>query len=134
MFSHLNNLPLLFQLFLQQCLTKVYPNGHTNWEDQGNQVKHLISMVIEILSHRTRLYKSCKQMLYNFPLAMIGYLPIEIRDQFSLMTDHPNEHLLQTISRGDVEDTSSDSESENTSSPTHSSMPGLEFCPLEFSP
>ena len=122
-----------YQLLLQHWLTEVYPNGNTNWEDHSTQVKHLISMVIEILSHRTRLYKSCKQMLYNFPLAMIGHLPIEIRDQFSLMTDHPNEHLLQTISRGDVEDTSSDSESENISSPTHSSMPGLEFCPLEFS-
>ena len=56
-----------YQLFLQHWLTEVYPNGNTNWEDHSTQVKHLISMVIEILSHRTRLYKSCKQMLYDFP-------------------------------------------------------------------
>ena len=128
-----------FQLFLQHWLTEVYPNGNTNWEDQGTQVKHLISMVIEIISHRTRLYKSCKQMFTDFPLAMIEYLPIEIKNQFSdllefrSMTEHPNISRPRDEST-EVADFSSNSESENTSSPTHSSMPGLEFCPLEFSP
>ena len=128
-----------FQGFLQQWLTKVHPNGHTNWEVQGSQVKHIISMVIAIISHRNQLYKSCKQMFTDFPLAMIEYLPVEIKHQFSdimgrrlhahfrTLTEDPNTARLRD-EMTEVADFSSNSESEN-SSPTHSSMPALEFSP-----